>query len=80
MLLEREAPEAALMVLRWSGRDGSQMVSLSEAVSAIRVRVECGLLTEAFMHQRMLCTKVKEKKRKNGQLKESTELKGNYRT
>ena len=27
----------------------------------MRVRVECGLLTEAFMHQRMLCTKVKEK-------------------
>ncbi|XP_058009511.1 E3 ubiquitin-protein ligase HOS1 isoform X2 [Hevea brasiliensis] len=65
VLLEREAPETALMVLRWSGRDGSQMVSLSEAVTAVRVRVECGLLTEAFMHQRMLCTKVREKKWKD---------------
>ncbi|XP_021631902.1 E3 ubiquitin-protein ligase HOS1 isoform X2 [Manihot esculenta] len=65
VLLERQAPEMALMVLRWSGRDGSQMVSLSEAVTAVRVRVECGLLTEAFMHQRMLCTKVREKKWKD---------------
>ncbi|KAJ7952544.1 E3 ubiquitin-protein ligase HOS1 [Quillaja saponaria] len=51
------------MVLRWSARDGgSQMVSLGEAVTAVRVRVECGLLTEAFMHQRMLCTRVRENK------------------
>ena len=40
----------------------SQFVSLSEAVTAVRVRVECGLLTEAFSHQRKLCTKVREKK------------------
>ncbi|XP_002531460.2 E3 ubiquitin-protein ligase HOS1 isoform X1 [Ricinus communis] len=81
VLLEREAPEVALMVLRWSGRDGSQMVSLSEAVTAIRVRVECGLLTEAFMHQRMLCTKVKEKKRKDGLPEDaSAELKGDCKT
>lgn len=66
MLLERGNPETALMVLRWSGRDGSQMVLLSEAVTAVRVRVECGLLTEAFMHQRMLCTKVRENKLKGG--------------
>ena len=51
------------MVLRWSGQDGiSRFVSLSEAVTAVRVRVECGLFTEAFLHQRMLCTKVREKK------------------
>lgn len=51
------------MLLRCSGRDGmSHSVSLSEAVTAVRVRVECGLLTEAFLHQRMLCTKVREKK------------------
>lgn len=50
------------MVLRWAGRDGGPHVtSLRDAVTAVRVRVECGLLTEAFMHQRMLCTKVKEK-------------------
>ncbi|KAL6501557.1 hypothetical protein OROGR_026690 [Orobanche gracilis] len=62
-LLERQNPDAALMVLRWSGRDGgATLVSLREAVTAVRVRVECGLLTEAFMYQRMICTKVKDKK------------------
>ncbi|KAJ4831606.1 hypothetical protein Tsubulata_015292 [Turnera subulata] len=80
VLLERENPETALMVLRWSGRDGSQMVSLSEAVTAVRVRVECGLLTEAFMHQRMLCTKVRESKFKVGPLAgTSNDLAGQFR-
>lgn len=55
------------MVLRWSGRDGgSQLVSLSEAVTAVRVRVECALLTEAFTYQRMLCSKIREKNLKYG--------------
>ncbi|KAA8522197.1 hypothetical protein F0562_012870 [Nyssa sinensis] len=64
VLLERQNPDAALMVLRWSGRDGgAQLISLGEAVTAVRVRVECGLLTEAFMYQRMLCMKVREKLR-----------------
>ncbi|XP_071730819.1 E3 ubiquitin-protein ligase HOS1-like [Rutidosis leptorrhynchoides] len=63
VLLERENPYTALMVLRWSGRDsGSELVSLSEAVTAVRVRVECGLLIEAFMYQRAVCTKTKNKK------------------
>lgn len=63
VLLERNNPDTALMVLRWSGCDGGvQMVSLSEAVTAVRVRVECGLLTEAFTYQRMLCTRVRQKK------------------
>ncbi|KAG2326356.1 hypothetical protein Bca52824_009084 [Brassica carinata] len=67
VLLERENPEAALMVLRWSGRDGvSELVSIGEAVTAVRVRVECGLLSEAFTYQRTLCLKVKENKLKNG--------------
>ncbi|KAE9459388.1 hypothetical protein C3L33_08706, partial [Rhododendron williamsianum] len=62
VLLERQNPDAALMVLRWCGRDGgAQLVSLAEAVTAVRVRVECGLLTEAFMYQRTLCMKLKEK-------------------
>ncbi|CAN6814833.1 unnamed protein product [Brassica oleracea] len=53
VLLERENPETALMVLRWSGRDGvSELVSIGEAVTAVRVRVECGLLSEAFTYQR----------------------------
>lgn len=54
------------MVLRWSGRhDGAELVSLTEAVTAVRVRVECGLLTEAFMYQRRICSKVKRKKLRN---------------
>ncbi|WCJ25846.1 ubiquitin-protein ligase [Euphorbia peplus] len=80
VLLEREVPETALMVLRWSARDGSQKISLTEAVTAVRVRVECGLLTEAFMHQRTLCTKVREKKWKNAHENASSELKGDLST
>ncbi|KAJ6963122.1 E3 ubiquitin-protein ligase HOS1-like [Populus alba x Populus x berolinensis] len=81
VLLERENPETALMVLRWSGHDGSQMVSLSDAVTAIQVRVECGLLTEAFIHQRMLCTKVRENKFKAGPPRDaSVDLKGECRS
>ncbi|TKY70804.1 E3 ubiquitin-protein ligase HOS1 [Spatholobus suberectus] len=61
VLLERGSPDTALMALRWAGRDGGpHMTSLRDAVTAVRVRVECGLLTEAFMHQRVLCTRVKE--------------------
>ncbi|KAJ6394248.1 hypothetical protein OIU77_023468 [Salix suchowensis] len=81
VLLDRGSPETALMVLRWSGHDGSQMVSISDAVTAVRVRVECGLLTEAFMHQRMLCTKVRENKFKAGSPQNaSNDLKGECRT
>ncbi|KAE9606887.1 hypothetical protein Lal_00026169 [Lupinus albus] len=62
VLLERGSPDTALMVLRWTGRDsGPHMISLRDAVTAVRVRIECGLLTEAFMHQRVLWTRVKEK-------------------
>ncbi|GMP95741.1 hypothetical protein CsSME_00044665 [Camellia sinensis var. sinensis] len=74
VLLERKNPDAALMVLRWCGRDGgARVVSLGEAVTAVRVRVECGLLTEAFMYQRMLCMKVKEKKLKYGSSQRSSD-------
>ncbi|KAE8671738.1 2-oxoglutarate and Fe(II)-dependent oxygenase superfamily protein isoform 1 [Hibiscus syriacus] len=63
VLLERQNPKAAQMVIRGSGRDGgSQMVSLTEAVTIVRVKVECALLTEAFAYQRMICIKVREKK------------------
>ncbi|PSS11557.1 E3 ubiquitin-protein like [Actinidia chinensis var. chinensis] len=72
VLLERQNPDAALMVLRWCGLDGgAQLVLLGEAVTAVRVRVECGLLTEAFMYQRTLCVKVKEKKLKHGSSRDS---------
>ncbi|XWS49134.1 hypothetical protein CRYUN_Cryun13aG0137500 [Craigia yunnanensis] len=82
VLLERHNPEAAHMVLRWSGRDdGSQLVSLSEAVTIVRVKVERGLLTEAFTYQRMLCTKVREKKFKYGSSGDAfKDLKGECRT
>ncbi|XP_026432209.1 E3 ubiquitin-protein ligase HOS1-like isoform X1 [Papaver somniferum] len=67
VMLERQNPDGALMVLRWSGRDGgAQLVSLRETVIAVRVRVECGLLTEAFMYQRTHCLRVKEEKVKRG--------------
>ncbi|KAG9439723.1 hypothetical protein H6P81_019888 [Aristolochia fimbriata] len=69
VLLERQKPGAALMVLRCSGRDALYAcadsgkdglpVSLHEAAIAIRVQIECGLLTEAFMYQRAHCIKVK---------------------
>ncbi|XP_059657605.1 E3 ubiquitin-protein ligase HOS1 [Cornus florida] len=81
VLLERQNPDAALMVLRWSGRDGgSQLVSLGEAITTVRVRVECGLLTEAFMYQRMLCTKVKERKLMHESRDASDDLKDERRT
>lgn len=66
------------MVLRWTGRDGGpHMISLRDAVTAVRVRVECGLLTEAFMHQRILCTKLKEKYLNKGALGDTSDkLKG----
>ncbi|KAI3828907.1 hypothetical protein L1987_03018 [Smallanthus sonchifolius] len=63
VLLERQNSYAALMVLRLSGNDsGTELVSLNEAVTAVRVRVECGFLIEAFMYQRSVCTKVKTQK------------------
>lgn len=66
VLLERQNPDAGLMALRWSGQDGgATLVSLGEALTAVQVRVECGLLTEAFMCQRMICTKLKDKKLKD---------------
>ncbi|PKI41540.1 hypothetical protein CRG98_038051 [Punica granatum] len=82
VLLERQMPDIALMVLRWSGHDnGVQLLSLSEAVTAIRVRVECGLLTEAFTHQRMLYAKVREKKLRHVPCADPSEdVKGECRT
>ncbi|KGN50278.1 E3 ubiquitin-protein ligase HOS1 [Cucumis sativus] len=63
VLLERKNPDTALMVLRWSGRDSvSVPVSLVEAVIGVRVRVECALLTEAYMYQKMLCNRVRDRK------------------
>ncbi|KAF5176232.1 E3 ubiquitin-protein ligase hos1 [Thalictrum thalictroides] len=92
VLLERQNSDAALMVLRWSGLDGlcayansehgrTQLVSLREAVTAVRARVECGLLTEAFMYQRTHHIKAKEEKSKRGSCQVlSSELKGEQET
>ncbi|KAF3777809.1 E3 ubiquitin-protein ligase [Nymphaea thermarum] len=71
VLLERQMPDAALMVLRCSGHDGlsplansvheaTSSVPLHVAVTAVRVRIECGLLTQAFMYQRRHCSRLKE--------------------
>lgn len=70
------------MVLRWSGRDGgSQLVSLGEAVNAVRVRVECALVTEAFMYLRLICSKIKEKQLRDGLARDIPEvLRGESRT
>ncbi|XP_061368262.1 E3 ubiquitin-protein ligase HOS1 [Gastrolobium bilobum] len=80
VLLERGSPDTALMVLRWAGHDGGpHVVSLRDAVTAVRVRVECGLLTEAFMHERNLCTRVKEKNFNKGASGDTSDkLKGQY--
>lgn len=70
VLLERQNPDAALMVLRCSGRDGQlgvidsgsqrgSVATLPEAVTAVRVRLECGLLTEAYLYQRTHCLRIK---------------------
>ncbi|CAM6107071.1 unnamed protein product [Calypogeia fissa] len=69
VLLERGMPEIALSILRSSGRDwyvGKESkqcqageISLSEAITAVRVRLECGLLTEAYIYQRTHWTRVK---------------------
>ncbi|KAH0646817.1 hypothetical protein KY284_034701 [Solanum tuberosum] len=72
VLLERGNPDAALMVLRWSGQDGTQLISLREAVTAVRVRVECGLLTETFTYQRLICAKIKEKKLRDEQFQSAS--------
>ncbi|CAL9147103.1 unnamed protein product [Musa hybrid cultivar] len=72
VLLERQRADVALSILRCSGRDGGlynintdndfpQHEFLGEAITAVRVRIECGLLTEAFMFQRMQCSKAKDK-------------------
>lgn len=54
MLLERQKPEAALAVLRASGRDGQAagLVPLTDALTAVRVWLQCGLLTEGYLYQR----------------------------
>lgn len=71
VLLERHRPDMALVVLNCTGRnsfpatdniENDGISSLSEAVTAVRVRIEYGHLTEAFMYHRSYCSKVKEQR------------------
>lgn len=86
VLLERQCPDVALTVLRCTGRDnfctrvnseheGLKCVSLGEAVTAVRVKIECGLLTEAFLYQRMHCSELKEQIAKHGSSLETSNKK-----
>lgn len=79
VLLERQNPDAALMVLRCSGHDGqfgitdsgfqrAGVVALPEAVTAVRVRLECGLLTEAYLYQKTHCQRVRAEQTKHRQM------------
>lgn len=61
MLLERQKAQAALSVLRASGRDGQAagLVPLTDALTAVRVWLQCGLLTEGYLYQRAYVDGVK---------------------
>ncbi|BBN16003.1 E3 ubiquitin-protein ligase HOS1 [Marchantia polymorpha subsp. ruderalis] len=69
VLLERGKADIALSVLRSSGRDGRfgvvnkseqpVAVPLSEAITAVRVRLQCGLLSEGYLYQRAHCSRIK---------------------
>lgn len=69
VLLERGRPDVALVVLKCTGGDSFSptasiekdgLLCLSEAVTALRVRIEYGHVTEAFMFHRSYCSRVKE--------------------
>ncbi|XP_010230313.1 E3 ubiquitin-protein ligase HOS1 isoform X2 [Brachypodium distachyon] len=71
VLLERHKPDMALVILRCTGCDSYSttatvekdgMSLLSEAVTAIRVRIEYGHVTEAFMFHRSYCSRLKEQR------------------
>ncbi|XP_047092418.1 E3 ubiquitin-protein ligase HOS1-like [Lolium rigidum] len=71
VLLERHKPDVALVVLKCTGCDSFSaaaniekdgMLCLSEAVTALRVRIEYGHVTEAFMFHRSYCSRVKEQR------------------
>lgn len=71
VLLERQKPDVALVVLKCTGCDSFSataniekdgLLCLSEAVTAIRVRIEYGQVTEAFMFHRSYCSRIKEQR------------------
>ena len=73
VLLERQKAAAALAVLRASGRDGQApgLVPLTDALTAVRVWLQCGLLTEGYLYQRAYVDGVK---REGGDWLSSTEV------
>lgn len=73
MLLERQKAAAALAVLRASGRDAQAagLVPLTDALTAVRVWLQCGLLTEGYLYQRAYVGGVK---REGGDWISSTEV------
>lgn len=73
VLLERRKPEVALAVLRASGLHGlgSGIVPLSDALTTVRVWLQCGLLTEGYSYQRAYVDGVK---REEGDWLTSTEV------
>lgn len=73
VLLERQKPEAALAVLRATGRDsqGVGLVPLSDALTTVRVWLQCGLLTQSYLYQRSYVDCVK---REGGDWLTSTEV------
>ncbi|KAM0925081.1 hypothetical protein ACQ4PT_004434 [Festuca glaucescens] len=71
VLLERHKPDVALVVLKCTGGDSFSttaniekdgLLCLTEAVTALRIRIEYGHVTEAFMFHRSYCSRVKEQR------------------
>ncbi|KAH7280650.1 hypothetical protein KP509_36G007400 [Ceratopteris richardii] len=79
VLLERKRPFAALDVLRCSDGIGDvrfsgsakndEVSQLEDAVTAVRVRLECGLLTDAYLYQRAYISRIKSIEPKQSVLK-----------
>ncbi|KAM0856316.1 hypothetical protein ACQ4PT_049214 [Festuca glaucescens] len=66
VLLERHKPDVALVVLKCTGGDSFSataniekdgLLCLTEAVTALRIRIEYGHVTEAFMFHRSYCSR-----------------------
>lgn len=89
VLLERQKPFAALDVLRCSNGDGSLRLSesvdkgelpfLEDAVTAVRVRLECGLLTDAYLYQRAYISRVQALALKHAVSKSKWDNKDDFR-
>ena len=61
VLALRGRTDAALLVLRASGDNGENVVAKREATTGMIVRLQCGLLLEAFLYQRRYCASIEDK-------------------